>query len=303
MLEFILYFFIFALVINLIANMIWKYLPHSKKRYDIIISIILIFISIILILFNNYDINKQNNTPVNIQKDSNNFPDSLIIKNDTLPNNILSERNPDKPIIGKNVNLLNIDELSPNAGIGIGYCINLQNNSSEDVIINNIEIKGYAIIYEVSYPLSESPGKNKFNIILDYCKIINSGKNIKKNIKGKEFDTEELEWYKNINGSYEFELVHTKDTLYGKWKYIFNLSTIINLPALNITSINLFFKSKIKISQTDKKSLDKTCYNRIALAAKERPMKSNFYLKVNFKELKSLIIPISDKFLQMLINM
>lgn len=50
--EIMLYIVILGLTINLIANMIWKYLPKTEKHIDIWASSVLIIICLLLIAFN-----------------------------------------------------------------------------------------------------------------------------------------------------------------------------------------------------------------------------------------------------------
>ena len=54
---FIIYSIMGGLSLNLIANMIWKYLPHSDKHYDLFITILLIAICITVLIIHN----RQNN--------------------------------------------------------------------------------------------------------------------------------------------------------------------------------------------------------------------------------------------------
>ena len=48
--NFILYTIISGLVVNLLANMIWKYLPETGKRLDLIITAILIMVCALILL-------------------------------------------------------------------------------------------------------------------------------------------------------------------------------------------------------------------------------------------------------------
>ena len=50
-LQFFLYVIILGLVVNLLANMIWKYLPGTDHRIDKIVTAILVSICIILLIF------------------------------------------------------------------------------------------------------------------------------------------------------------------------------------------------------------------------------------------------------------
>ena len=65
---FIIYSIIGGLSINLIANMIWKYLPHTDKHYDLFITILLIAICITVLIIHNRQNNEDNiqGTGVNI---------------------------------------------------------------------------------------------------------------------------------------------------------------------------------------------------------------------------------------------
>src|SRR5205085_2582346 len=49
--EIILYVIILALAVNLMANMIWKYLPYMDKRADVWVTIIIIIVCVLIILY------------------------------------------------------------------------------------------------------------------------------------------------------------------------------------------------------------------------------------------------------------
>ena len=49
--EILLYVIILGLVVNLMANMIWKYIPGSDKNIDKIVTAVLIFICILLVVY------------------------------------------------------------------------------------------------------------------------------------------------------------------------------------------------------------------------------------------------------------
>jgi hypothetical protein len=51
--ETILYVIILALAVNLMANMIWKYLPYTDKRADVWVTIILIIVCVLIIISRN----------------------------------------------------------------------------------------------------------------------------------------------------------------------------------------------------------------------------------------------------------
>jgi hypothetical protein len=50
--EIVLYIIILGLVLNLAANMIWKYLPKTEKHIDVWATAVLILICILLVVFN-----------------------------------------------------------------------------------------------------------------------------------------------------------------------------------------------------------------------------------------------------------
>jgi hypothetical protein len=54
-LQFFLYVIILGLVINLLANMIWKYLPGTNRHIDKIVTAALVGICIILLVFHQED--------------------------------------------------------------------------------------------------------------------------------------------------------------------------------------------------------------------------------------------------------
>ena len=49
--EFILYVIILGLVVNLAANMVWKYIPGTDKHIDMIVSFALIFVCVLFVIF------------------------------------------------------------------------------------------------------------------------------------------------------------------------------------------------------------------------------------------------------------
>lgn len=48
--EIVLYVIILALAVNLMANMIWKYLPYTDKRADVWVTIIIIIVCVLIII-------------------------------------------------------------------------------------------------------------------------------------------------------------------------------------------------------------------------------------------------------------
>ena len=52
--NFLLYVVLIGLIINLIANMIWKYIPVSNKHIDKIVTAVLMVVCVILIILFNY---------------------------------------------------------------------------------------------------------------------------------------------------------------------------------------------------------------------------------------------------------
>jgi hypothetical protein len=48
--EIILYVIILALAVNLMANMIWKYLPYTDKRADVWVTVIIIIVCVLIII-------------------------------------------------------------------------------------------------------------------------------------------------------------------------------------------------------------------------------------------------------------
>ena len=53
--ELVLYVIILGLVVNLLANMIWKYMPGTEKSIDKIVTCALIVVCALLVVFNNDD--------------------------------------------------------------------------------------------------------------------------------------------------------------------------------------------------------------------------------------------------------
>jgi hypothetical protein len=58
MLQFFLYTIIIGLVINLLADMVWKYLPGTR-RMDIIVTAILVSICIVLLIYHKAETQKK----------------------------------------------------------------------------------------------------------------------------------------------------------------------------------------------------------------------------------------------------
>jgi hypothetical protein len=61
-LQFLLYVIILGLVLNLLANMIWKYIPGTNRHLDKIITVALVGICVILLAF--YNENKDSYTTI-----------------------------------------------------------------------------------------------------------------------------------------------------------------------------------------------------------------------------------------------
>lgn len=53
--QIILFVIILGLVVNLLANIVWKYLPGTDKHFDLYITIVLITICVLIIVFNKPD--------------------------------------------------------------------------------------------------------------------------------------------------------------------------------------------------------------------------------------------------------
>lgn len=64
--EIILYLIILGLVVNLIANMIWKYIPGSDKNIDKIASAVLILICVLLVVFIKQDTSREDSCQTNL---------------------------------------------------------------------------------------------------------------------------------------------------------------------------------------------------------------------------------------------
>lgn len=53
--ELALYVLILALAVNLMSNMIWKYLPYSDKKADVWVTAIIIFVCILIVIYRKED--------------------------------------------------------------------------------------------------------------------------------------------------------------------------------------------------------------------------------------------------------
>jgi len=79
--QIILFGIILALVINLLANMIWKYLPGTSKHLDIYFTLFLIAICVLLIVFNRPAINNELSiTPLKVSQLDVSIPYGYIMK-------------------------------------------------------------------------------------------------------------------------------------------------------------------------------------------------------------------------------
>lgn len=69
--EIVLYVIILGLVVNLVANMIWKYIPGSDRNIDKIVSAVLICICVLLVVFVKQDSSHEQSGQTNLPRQSN----------------------------------------------------------------------------------------------------------------------------------------------------------------------------------------------------------------------------------------
>jgi hypothetical protein len=54
--EFFLYVIVIGLALNLLANMIWDYIPHTHRRINVIVTAVLVSVCMFLMILKNYDV-------------------------------------------------------------------------------------------------------------------------------------------------------------------------------------------------------------------------------------------------------
>jgi len=291
MFDFFIQTLLIGLIINLIANIIWKYLPLNKLSF-ILLSILLIALCTIFIIFHNDG--KDNITS---DKRHSIVFDTINNYNFTIGDTIVSYKEDTVLTTLKNdVKIISVEELSSNKETGIGYNIFIVNNSAKEIYIKGIKLEGYAKYYKRFYPLGESYSKGKYNIIFDLSKEVKNKNKVKKTFESKEFDINSKNWFKEINGEYYYQL-NADDPFnpIGNWEYSFYIPLIIKIKNTNINQIQLFINIK------GKKLLNlKSNYDEIVNIPYSDLIKEKYIIKIYYSDNLILSHKISNKFLLLL---
>lgn len=199
-LEIILYVIILGLVVNLMANMIWKYLPFSEKHLDKYFSIVLIVICILLVVFNKPEKQTAMNQNDNEREDTLAFQKTYkeeMIKTENIKDNdgiiigkIESQNSPiqienikgDKVVINNEQNItdhINLKYSSIDVGIPYGYFMNAIDKNGK-----KYSVYAQPKSYQIGVPNSHSqdivltfdvtnPNKSDIRIIDLYVEVLN----------------------------------------------------------------------------------------------------------------------------------
>ncbi|OFX54747.1 MAG: hypothetical protein A2046_10590 [Bacteroidetes bacterium GWA2_30_7] len=243
MIEFILYVIILGIVLNLIANLIWKYLPGSNKHIIIYVSVALIVICVLLVIYyRNNNKNEKNNLETQVGNNNTNVGQNNII---------VTQGNSGKIIINPQSNN-ELEELNDSSSVIEIYPVSInfpheksiKNENSKYSVQKGMELRNsdYRIESNItrnfmpfSNDLANIYGKSLFKQIKyresfsPFCRVLK----IKIDKHGKYLNGEIVD-YKNIYGQEEKPKYNIKiaDNEF--------LSYLSNIKFKNIDSINEF---------------------------------------------------------------